>query len=59
MVATEHLLMTSVIEVNQERDVMSMDITNVFSHTKVPQGDEIIIMKIIVALVHMVLEIDL
>ena len=58
MVITESVLITSVIDAKQERDVVLMDIPSAFSHAKVPKGDERIAMKIRRALEDMLLEID-
>ena len=57
-VTTEFVLMISVREAKQERDIMLMDIPNGFVQTKVPQGDEIIIMEIRGALLCMLLCVD-
>ena len=43
---TQSVLITIVMDAKKEIDVVSMDIPNAFVQTKVPQGDEIIIMKI-------------
>ena len=59
MATNEYVLITSMIDVKQERDVASMEIPNAFVQTKVQQGDERIIMKIRGALVDMLQEIDL
>ena len=57
-VTTESILAISLVDSKQEREAVSMDIPNVFVQTKVPQGAEIIIMKIWGALVDTQLEID-
>ena len=46
--ATDSILVTGTIDAKQRRDVMTLDIPNVFVQTEVPQekGDEKIIMKI-------------
>ena len=55
---TKSVLITSVIDAKQGRDVMSIDVPNAFVQTEVPQGDERTIMKIRGALVDMLSEID-
>ena len=57
-VTTESVEVTSVVDAKQERDVVSMDISNAFVQTEVPQGDERILVKIQGALVDMLLNID-
>ena len=46
IVIAESVLMNSVMDSEQEINVIPMDILNEFSRTKVTQGDEIIAMKI-------------
>ena len=44
--STDSVLITGVIEANQHRDIMTLDIPNAFVQTPIPQGDERVIMKI-------------
>ena len=44
--STDPVLITSVIDTKQERDIMPMDTPDAFVQTAAPQSDEIIIMKI-------------
>ena len=55
--STEAVLITGVIDAKQNRDVMTLDIPNAFVQTKIPEGEEKIIMKIRGALVDILCEI--
>ena len=55
---TESVLITSVADSKKERCVMLMNNPNSFVQTKVPQGDERIIMNVRGELVDMLLKID-
>jgi hypothetical protein len=55
--STEAVLLTGVIDAKQRRDVMTLDIPNAFVQTKIPEGEEKIIMKIRGALVDILCEI--
>ena len=57
--ATDSILVTAVIDAEQERDVMTLDVPNAFVQTKIDQkeGEEKIIMKIRGALVDKLIEI--
>ena len=56
--ATESIIITGVVEAKQNRDVMTLDVPNVFVQTSIPQGeeDEKIIMKIKGVLVDILME---
>lgn len=55
-VATDAILMTSVMDAKRYADIMTVDIPNAFVQTSVPQGDEKTIMKIRGQLVDILLE---
>ena len=57
MVTTDSALITRVKDSKQEKDIMSKEISNAFSQTKVLQGDERIIMKIRGVLVDTLLDV--
>ena len=58
--ATDSILLTGVLDAQQQRDVMTLDVPNAFVQTTVPQeeNDEKIIMKIRGALVNLLVEIS-
>ena len=55
---TDSVLITSVIEAKQGRDVMTLDIPNAFPQASIPDENEKVIMKIRGRLIDMLLEID-
>ena len=56
---TESVLITNVTDTKQERDVTTIGVLNTLAQIEVPQGDEIITMKIRGGLAEMLLEIYL
>ena len=60
-VALESIMLTTIVDANEERDVMTVDLPNAFIQTELPEmkeGDEKIIMKITGVLVDLMVEMD-
>jgi len=54
--ALESMFLTSIIDANEERDVMSADVPNAFIQTPMPDDNKKVIMKITGVLVRLMLE---
>ena len=54
--STEALLITSIIETQQKRDVVTLDIPNAFVQTTIPESNEKTIMRTIGHLVELIIE---
>ena len=55
-VSTEAILISSVMDTKQQRDVVTLGIPNAFIETPIPEGEDKVIMRIIGPLVDFVLE---
>jgi hypothetical protein len=54
--STDSIIITSIIDAKQERDVMTSDVPNAFVQTDIPHTDEMVVMKIRGVLVDMLVD---